>query len=222
MNPRLRKPSRRPAGAPAVVPNGVLAGAADGVSAGALAVVPVLLLTAGLSGCNREPSEASTATALPNVDLCRLLDRKAAENALLGTVTGCMRSGDAKGGYVTTFTGSAALRPGTAVPASLTIVYGARYDVRSGMDRWAELGTVQGTRVALIGLGDGAAFDPWAAPRAQLVALKGNLVLSIGLQTTGAPVPQEQLPDHLLELGRGTLDALSTPAAGGPGERSPR
>jgi hypothetical protein len=156
----------------------------------------------GLTGCNREPSEAATAPKLPHPDLCQTLDRKLVETALLGKVTACEDAGTGKDGYSTQFTSAL-----NAHPAYLLISYAERIDLRSGDDRWAEE-PIHGSRVALLGIGDQASFNPKATPGAQLMVLKGDRVLSVGLQITDAPVPQDQLPDHLMDVAGEVLTQL--------------
>jgi hypothetical protein len=161
----------------------------------------------GLTGCDPEPSQAATAPKLPRLELCQTLDRTIVEAALLGKVTGCQTGGDAAHGYGTQFTATAALGGGRKATATLTVAYALRLDLRAGDDRWEDA-SAQGDRVALIGVGDQAAFDAKATPNPQLVVLKGDRVLSVGLALAGADVPQDQLPDHLIAVADQLLDQL--------------
>jgi hypothetical protein len=173
-------------------------------------LVPAITLAAvallGLTGCDPEPSQAAS-VRLPRLDLCQTLDRTVVETALLGKVTGCRTGGDAEHGYGTQFTATVTLGGGRQATATLTVAYAQRMDLRAGDDRWADA-SAQGDRVALIGVGDQAAFDAKAAPNPQLVVRKDDRVLSVGLALAGADVPQDQLPDHLLAVADQLLDQL--------------
>ena len=172
-----------------------------------LAYAGILATFAALSvtGCNREPSVSAGAPKLPQLDLCQTLDRGVVETALLGKVDGCQMSGSGQSGYVAQFTGTV-----KGSPATLTISYAERVDLKSGDDRWQDV-TLQGKRVPLIGIGDEAAFDGNAAPAPQLGVLSGSRVVTVALllgPTGGQAVPQDSLADHLLGVANGVLAQL--------------
>jgi hypothetical protein len=91
---------------------------------------------------------------------------------------------------------------------SLTVAYTARYEAKTGVDRWADFEQPHGDRVRLIGVGDMAVFDAKAAPGPQLIVLEKDLILTVALQTEKVAVPQDKLPDHLLDVARAALDAI--------------
>lgn len=166
-----------------------------------------VLLLLGLAGCRSEPSAQARATPLPRPDLCRTLDRALIGAAMLGSVTGCSLGGSEQEGYGAEFTGTAVPARGKKAQALLAVAYGRRYDPKTGIDHWAGVGVEKGSRVALIGVGDQAVFDPRHAP--QLAFVRGPLYLTVSLNITGAPVPPQRLDDHLLAVGNDLLSALS-------------
>jgi hypothetical protein len=157
-----------------------------------------------LPGCQQEPSVTAHQAPIPAPDLCRSLDRALVRTAMQGKVTGCdvERGPDS---HVVEFVGTATVGKVT-VPAVLTVSYQRRLDLKTGVDLWQAEGAAKGSRVALIGVGDAAAFDPQHAP--QLVTLRRGVVVAVGLQLDGAAVPQDQLPDHLLGIARLAVQAI--------------
>jgi hypothetical protein len=158
-----------------------------------------------LAACREDPTARAESSPISQVDLCQALDKTLVQTALLGKIAGCHAAGDADDGYLTEFTGTAALGHGKTAPATLTVAYGRRYDPKTGIDQWASVGFAKGSRVALIGLGDQAVFDP---ERAQLMAVEGGLFISISLALTGAKAPQDGLDDHFMDLGGDLLAKL--------------
>jgi hypothetical protein len=163
---------------------------------GALTAAIACAAVAGTAGCEREPSAAAEARALPHPQLCQSLDRAAVGTALGTKVTGCVQTGTQVAGFETQFTGG---------PAILTVTWMMRYDLRSGADRWSSAAQAGNGTVELIGVGDDAAFDADAAPSPQLVVLKGQFVLTVGLRTTTGQVSQNGLSGHLMDVALGTL-----------------
>jgi hypothetical protein len=154
-----------------------------------------LVLVSALSACGSgsTPSAATPHATVPTPDLCKVISSAVVTAAMHGRPAGCQTSGDGNG-FTARFSGTGRL-PGRRAPAALTVSYEPRRDARTGTDRWQTVGRPTGTRVSLIGVGERAVFDPKRAP--QLRATQGNLIVSVGLTFTGAPVPQTKLPDNL-------------------------
>jgi hypothetical protein len=170
-------------------------------------VLGSLGLTVALPACSAGRTAASPRpVTVPRPDLCTVLDRKIVAAALLGKVKGC-EPGDGADYHAVRFTGDAVVRR-HATPATLTVVYTARYEAKTGLDRWAAIKQPQPGRVRMIGVGDLAVFAAAAAPSPQLTALRKDLILTVALETGKVTVPQDKLPDHLLEVARAALDAV--------------
>jgi hypothetical protein len=166
-----------------------------------------LALIVALPACSAgRPAASSRPVTMPRPDLCKVLDRKIVATALLGKVKGCEQS-DGADYHAARFTGDAVVRR-HATPATLTVGYSARYEPKSGLDRWATFEQPQPGRVRMIGVGDVAVFAAGAAPSPQLASLRKNLILTVALETGKVTVPQDKLPDHLLEVARAAFDAL--------------
>ncbi|HEY7487014.1 MAG TPA: hypothetical protein VH912_21315 [Streptosporangiaceae bacterium] len=179
-------------------------------------MVPRVWLAAGLSalamavaGCSADGTPAQAArhgTTVPTPDLCTAIKRATVRTALHSKTVRCATSGGAAG-YSARFSGVAALTG--RHPATLTVAYEPRYDAKTGLDRWETLGRARGDRVSLFGVGQAAVFEANAAPRPQLVTVQGDLIVAVTLRVSGAAVPQDRLPDHLLEIGRQAVAAAS-------------
>jgi hypothetical protein len=170
-------------------------------------VLGSLALIVALPACSARRTAASThPVTVPRPDLCTVLDHKAVRAALLGKVGGCAHEAGADY-YAVQFTGHAVVGH-QRTPASLTVAYTARYDPKTGLDRWAPFEEPAAGRVRMIGIGDVAVFAAKAAPGPQLLAVRKDLILTVALETGAVTVPQDRLPDHLLEVARGALDAL--------------
>jgi hypothetical protein len=166
-------------------------------------LVPLMTLPGCAAG---HTAAAPHPAAVPRPDLCRVLDRKTVGVALLGKVGGCAADSGADY-YAVQFTGNAVVRH-HKVPASLTVAYKARYEPGTGLDRWVAFEQPKTGRVRMIGVGDMAIFQATAAPAPQLVVVRKEVILSVALETAKVAVPQDRLPDHLLDVARAALDAL--------------
>lgn len=173
-------------------------------------VVLVLLgpLAVGVTGCAAAGStpNAGHRTDVPRPDLCKLIGRRNVAAALHGKVTGCEQAG-VGGGYTATFSGRARLA-GRVRPAAVVVSYTPRYDPRSRADRWLTVGRTSETAVPMIGVGENAVFDPVATGKPQLVAVAEDVLLSIEVRITGAAVPQRNLPQQMMDIGRDAVTAL--------------
>jgi hypothetical protein len=168
-------------------------------------VIGSLALIVALPACSaRRTSAATHPVTVPRPDLCKVLDRKTVGAALLGKVRGCEPDGGADH-YAVRFTGAAVVQH-RKTTAGLTVAYSARYEAKTGLDRWAALGQPEGGRVRLIGVGDMAVFDAENAP--QLTVVWKDLILTVALEMGQVAVPQNRLPDHLLGVARAALDAV--------------
>jgi hypothetical protein len=166
-----------------------------------------LALIVTLPACTAPRTAAATRpVVVPKPDLCKILDRKTADAALLGKVTGCEPDSGAEY-YAVRFTATSVVSH-KKTAASLTVAYTARYQAKTGVDRWADFEQPHGSRVRLIGVGDMAVFDAKAAHSPQLVAVKKDLILTVALEMGGVATPQDQLPDHLLGVARAAFDAV--------------
>jgi hypothetical protein len=166
-----------------------------------------LALVVALPGCAAaHTAPAPRPVTVPRPDLCTVLNRKTVGAALLGGVGGCGSTGGADY-YTVRFTGDAVVRR-QRTTASLTVTYTARYDPGNGLDRWSSFERPKKGRVAMIGVGDKAVFEAGAAPAPQLTVLSGDLILTVALETGKAAVPQDMLPDHLMDVAGAALDAL--------------
>jgi hypothetical protein len=170
-------------------------------------VLGSLALLVALPGCAAaHTAPAPRPVTVPRPDLCTVPNRKTAGTALLGRVGGCGSTGGADY-YIVRFTGDALVRR-HRTPASLTVTYTARYEPGTGLDRWATFERPKKGRVSMIGVGDKAVFEAGAAPAPQLTLLSGGLILTVALETGKAAVPQDRLPDHLMDVAEAALDAL--------------
>ena len=182
------------------------------LTVGPLALVALVASAACSGGGPPAPKPPPHRTTVPTPDLCKLISRGAVTTALFSPTARCATSGG-PAGFTARFAGVAAL-PAGRHPATLTVSYQSRHDAKTGADRWATLGRVKGARVSLFGVGEDAVFEPGAAPRPQLVALQDDLIVTVALRVSGAPVPQDKLPDHLLEVAK---QALAAPTVTGTG-----
>jgi hypothetical protein len=179
----------------------------------ALAALAVACTGGGTPAPGHAAASPAPRTTVPTPDLCDAVDGRAVKAALHSKTARCATSGG-PGGFTARFTGVAELgpKPGSARrPATLTVSFRTRYDAETGADRWATLGRAKGARVSLFGVGEEAVFEPRAAPRPQLVARQDDLIVAVALQVAGAPVPQDKLPDHLLEVAKQALAAVRSP-----------
>lgn len=151
-----------------------------------------LITTLSACGTGSSPGAAPRAT-VPAPDLCKVISRRTVTVAMHGRPSGCESIGDANS-RMTRFTGTARLS-GRRAPVALAISYDTRRDPRTGADRWRTVGHPTGSRVSLLGVGESAVFDPKHSP--QLRTTQGDLIVSVALKVTGAPVPQTKLPDNL-------------------------
>jgi hypothetical protein len=170
-------------------------------------IVGPLALIVALPACTpRNDPAPPRPVAVPRPDLCKVLDRKIVSTALLGKVRGC-EPDNGTDYYAVQFTGDDVVKHHKTA-ASLTVAYSARYEAKTGLDRWAAYAEPHGSRVSMIGIGDAAVFDAKAAPAPQLMVVQKGLIVTVALQTTQIAVPQDLLPDHLLDVARIALDAL--------------
>ncbi|RAY12361.1 hypothetical protein DPM19_24735 [Actinomadura craniellae] len=172
-----------------------------------LALICVLIPSAGcFSGTpGAAPVTPGARRTPPAPDLCAKIDQKVVTAALRGKADRCAGA-PGKSVFTVTFTGTARLSA-ERIPAVLTVSYALRRDPESGEDLWRIAGGTGGDRVTLFGVGDDAVFNARAEPQPQLVTVKGDLMVAVGLDFTGRDVPQAGLPDRLMEVARQALAA---------------
>ncbi|GAA0966208.1 hypothetical protein [Actinocorallia libanotica] len=172
-------------------------------------VIAVLLaLTAACGGYS--PPGSRSLRVLPRPDGCGELPRKAVEGALGGPVGTC--SADAQEETHGMRFQSASMKK----PVALVVSYQRRYAPKTGLDLWEVHGFIEGEKALLIGVGEGALFDPATATA---VAVSAHLLVTVGVQAAER-IPKEGLADRLLpvleaalELGEATVEVTPPPTA---------
>jgi len=101
-------------------------------------------------------------------------------------------------------------------PVALVVSYQRRYSRKTGLDLWKVYGVVDGERSAIVGVGEGALFDPAAAAT---TAVSEHLLVTVGLQSAGE-IDREGLVERLLpvlesalEIGEKEVAASAPPTA---------
>ncbi|WP_157963638.1 hypothetical protein [Actinocorallia populi] len=157
-------------------------------------VAACLALTAACGGYS--PPGSRSLRVLPRPDACGELPRAAVEKALDGPVGKCTADAQEETHGVR-FQVSPKRRP-----AALVVSYQRRYAPKTGLDLWEVHGFVEGEKTLLIGVGEGALFDPVAAT---VLAVSEHLLVTVGVQSA-VKIPREGLPDRLLPVLEAALD----------------
>ncbi len=166
-----------------------------------------LALTAACGGYS--PPGSRSLRVLPRPDACGELPRKAVEKALGGRIGSC--AADAQEETHGVRFQSAAKRP-----VALVVSYQRRYAPKTGLDLWEVHGFIEGEKALLIGVGEGALFDPATATA---VGVSAHLLVTVGVQAA-EKIPREGLADRLLpvleaalEVGEETVGTTPPPTA---------
>ncbi|MEO3782795.1 hypothetical protein ABGB12_05675 [Actinocorallia sp. B10E7] len=179
-------------------------------------IAACLVLTAACGGYS--PPGSLSLRELPRPDVCRKIPVEVVEKALGASPSRCAIDVQ-KDTYGARFQGLAKKKP-----VALVVSYQRRYDPKTGLDMWQVHGVAEGERSLLIGVGEGALFDPSTAT---MLAVSKHLLVTVGVQSAGE-LSREGLPDRLLPVLEAALaqgeDAIVTPSPWsgpptGPGDR---
>jgi hypothetical protein len=204
----------------------------------AVASFALAVFAATLTGCGGPRHGGATrpgGATLPAPDLCTTMDRELIDTAIAGKVDDCESTTKQPHEHRVRFTGTSSKdrnategRGGKGAGESLrrkaagsgrrevSVAYRLRMDPRTGVDRWATLGRVEGQRVEMLSVGEEAVFDYAAESGPDLAVLKDALIVLI---THSAPEPDEQLPDHLSAIAADAIKQARAKTSPGPPPR---
>ena len=167
-------------------------------------IAACLVLTTACGGYS--PPGALALRELPRPDICRDLPEKIVARAMRASPATCATDvqKDTHGARFQSVARKKAV--------ALVVSYQRRYSLKTGLDMWEVHGFVEGEKSLLIGVGEGALFDPAAA---SVLAVSRHLLVTVSVQST-AEVPGEDLADRLLPVLEAALEqgekALVTPS----------
>ncbi len=168
-----------------------------------LMLAACLLLATACGGYS--PPGSLTLRELPRPDACGRLPAEAVEKALGARPKDCLTDAREET-YGVRFSGAVKKKA-----VALVVSYQRRYAMKTGLDLWEVYGVPEGEKVSLIGVGEGALFDPDSAT---LTAVSERLLITVGVQSA-APVPREGLAERLLPVLEAALE-LVRDAGGAP------
>ncbi|GAA2725970.1 hypothetical protein [Actinocorallia aurantiaca] len=179
-------------------------------------IAACLVLTTACGGYS--PPGPLALRELPRPDICRDLPEKIVARAMGASPATCATDvqKDTHGARFQSVAKKKAV--------ALVVSYQRRYSLKTGLDMWEVHGFVEGEKSLLVGVGEGALFDPATD---SMLAVSEHLLVIVGVQST-AGVPDEGLADRLLPVLEIALErgekALVTPSprSGPPGARGDR
>lgn len=167
-------------------------------------IAACLVLTTACGGYS--PPGPLALRELPRPDICRDLPEKIVAEAMGASPATCATDVQ-EDTYGARFQSVAKKKT-----VALVVSYQRRYSLKTGLDMWEVHGFAEGEKSLLIGVGEGALFDPATA---SILAVSRRLLVAVTVQST-AGVPGEGLADRLLPVLEAALEqgekAVVTPS----------